>query len=146
MTNLSIIPKVPLCPFIFPQIVLFPLSPESCESVSLSIVSDSLQPLACSLPPPSVHGILQARILEWIDIPRPYPGWGLFPTQGLNPDLLHCRQILYCLSQETPSAPPDRTWKAFIRTCLESRSGALFLNSTIPILSLFLLWLCPLAY
>ena len=24
---------------------------------------------------------------------------GIFPTQGLNPDLLHCRQILYCLSQ-----------------------------------------------
>ena len=37
----------------------------------------------------SVHGILQARILEWVTI---------FPTQGSNPDLLHCRQILYCLS------------------------------------------------
>ncbi|KAM7238686.1 hypothetical protein CapIbe_010206, partial [Capra ibex] len=23
---------------------------------------------------------------------------GIFPTQGLNPGLLHCRQILYCLS------------------------------------------------
>ena len=74
MTNLSIIPKVPLCPSIFPHIVLVPLSAEGCESVSLSIVSDSLPPLACSLPPRSVHGILQARILEWIAIPRPYPG------------------------------------------------------------------------
>ena len=28
---------------------------------------------------------------------------GIFPTQGLNPDLLHCRQILYTLSyQESP--------------------------------------------
>ena len=24
---------------------------------------------------------------------------GIFPTQGLNPGLLHCRQILYCLSR-----------------------------------------------
>ena len=24
---------------------------------------------------------------------------GIFPTQGLNPGLLYCRQILYCLSQ-----------------------------------------------
>jgi len=26
--------------------------------------------------------------------------WGFFPTQGLNPGLLHCRQILYCLSHQ----------------------------------------------
>ena len=26
-------------------------------------------PMDCSLPGSSVHGILQARILEWIDIP-----------------------------------------------------------------------------
>ena len=25
---------------------------------------------------------------------------GIFPTQGLNPGLLHCRQILYCLNQQ----------------------------------------------
>ena len=29
---------------------------------------------------------------------------GIFPTQGLNPDLLHCRWILYHLSsQESPA-------------------------------------------
>ena len=33
---------------------------------SCSVVSDSLQPLAYSLPGSSVHGILQARILEWV--------------------------------------------------------------------------------
>ena len=28
---------------------------------------------------------------------------GIFPTQGSNPGLLHCRQMLYCLSyQESP--------------------------------------------
>ena len=25
---------------------------------------------------------------------------GIFPTQGLNPGVLHCRQILYQLSQQ----------------------------------------------
>ena len=39
------------------------------ESVSCSIVSDSLQPLVYSPPDSSVHGILQARILEWAAIP-----------------------------------------------------------------------------
>ena len=35
---------------------------------SHSIVSDSLQPMDCSLSGSSVHGILQARILEWVAI------------------------------------------------------------------------------
>ena len=39
------------------------------ESVSRSVVSDSLQPTDCSLPVSSVRGILQARILEWVAIP-----------------------------------------------------------------------------
>ena len=40
----------------------------------------------------TVHGILQARILEWGSLSLLQ---GIFPTQGLNPGLLHCRQILY---------------------------------------------------
>ena len=36
-----------------------------------------------------VHGILQARILEWVAISF---SRGIFLTQELNPDLLHCRQ------------------------------------------------------
>ena len=32
-------------------------------------MSDSFRPLDCSPPRPSVHGILQARILEWVPIP-----------------------------------------------------------------------------
>ena len=30
----------------------------------------------------------------------PYPFQGIFPTQKSNPSLLHCRQILYCLSHQ----------------------------------------------
>ena len=35
---------------------------------SRSVVSDACDPIDCSLPGSSVHGILQARILEWIAI------------------------------------------------------------------------------
>ena len=43
-------------------------------------------PLDCSPPASSVHGISQARILEWAAISS---SRGIFPTQGLNPCLLH---------------------------------------------------------
>ena len=33
------------------------------------VMSDSCNPMDCSLPGSSVHEILQARILEWIAIP-----------------------------------------------------------------------------
>ena len=40
------------------------------ESVSCSVMSDFFRPHElCSLPGSSVHGILQARILDWVAIP-----------------------------------------------------------------------------
>ena len=50
-----------------------------------------------SIPGSSVHGILQARTLECVSIPS---SRGIFLTQGSNLGLLHCRQILYCLSHQ----------------------------------------------
>ena len=50
-----------------------------------------------SAPGSSVHGILQARTLECVSIPS---SRGIFLTQGSNLGLLHCRQILYCLSHQ----------------------------------------------
>ena len=55
----------------------------------------------CSLSGSSVHGIFQARVLEWVAIsfsrgssrPRDL-------TQGSNPVLPHCRQTLYRLSHQ----------------------------------------------
>ena len=44
---------------------------------------------------PLVCGILLARILEWVVFPF---SRGIFLTQGSNPGLPHCRQILYQLS------------------------------------------------
>ena len=42
---------------------------EENESASHLVMSDSLLPLDCSPPVSSVHGILQARILEWVATP-----------------------------------------------------------------------------
>ena len=36
--------------------------------VGLSVVSDSLDPMDCGPPGSSVHGILEARKLEWVAI------------------------------------------------------------------------------
>ena len=46
-------------------------------------------PMDCSLPGFSIHGIFQARVLEWVAISF---SRGIFPTQGLNSGLPHCRQ------------------------------------------------------
>ena len=40
-----------------------------------------------------------------------FPLQGIFPTQGSNPGLLHCRQILYCLSHQ--GSPRILEWVAY---------------------------------
>ena len=49
-------------------------------------------PLDCSPSGSSVHGIFQARILEWVAISS---SRGISLTQGSNPGFLPCKQILY---------------------------------------------------
>ena len=49
-------------------------------------------PMDCSLPGSSVHGGF-SRQEHWSGCHALL--LGIFPTQGLNPGLLHCRQILY---------------------------------------------------
>ena len=53
-------------------------------------------PMGCSPLGSSVHGILQARILEWVAIPFSRG----FLTQGSNLALLRCRHIIYPLSHQ----------------------------------------------
>ena len=78
------------------------LSWEESRSVAV-VVADSLShvrlcdSMDCSPPGSSVHGIFQARILEWIAISFSRES---YQTQELNLGLLHCRQILYWLSNE----------------------------------------------
>ena len=61
------------------------------------MVSDSLRP----------HGLQPTRLLRPWDFPGKNTGVGchcllqeIFPTQGLNPSLLLCRQMLYHLSHQ----------------------------------------------
>ena len=67
------------------------------EDHTLSLVSDSLRP----------HGLQPIGLLCPCDSPGKNTGLGshsllqgIFLTQGSNPGLLHCRQILYCLSHQ----------------------------------------------
>ena len=62
-------------------------------------------PMGCSLPGSSVHGVFQARILEWVAI---FFSRGASQV-GLNLILLHCRQIFfffYCLSHQGSQKVP----------------------------------------
>ena len=54
-------------------------------------------PSDCSLPGFSMCRVLQARILERVAISF---SRGIFLTQRSNPGLLHCMQILYCVSHQ----------------------------------------------
>ena len=74
-----------------------------CESESHSVMSDSLWP----------NGLYS---------PWNSPGWNtgmgslsllqaIFPTQGSNPSLLHCRQILYQLNHQ--GSPRILEWVAY---------------------------------
>ena len=70
---------------------------------SRSVMSDSLRP----------HGLYPTRLLSPWNFPGKNTGVGyhfllqrIFPTHGLNPGLLHCRQTLYHLShQGSPTTP-----------------------------------------
>ena len=62
------------------------------ESESCSVVSDSLQPHELYSPwnsPGQNNGVGSLSLLQ-----------GIFPTQGLNSGLLHCRWILYQLNRK----------------------------------------------
>ena len=95
-------------------------------------MSNSLQPHGLY----AVHGIFQARILEWVAFPFSRE---IFPTQGLNPGLPHCRQILYQLSHK--GSPRILEWVAYPffsrsswprnQTGVSCIAGRFFTNSAI---------------
>ena len=61
------------------------------EMLAARLCSILSNPTDCSPPGSSVHGILWARILEWVA----FPSLGDLPDPGSNLGLLHCRQFLY---------------------------------------------------
>ena len=77
------------------------------ESFSCSVVSDSATRWTVAF-----HGILQA-ILQ-----------GIFPTQGSNPGLLYCRQILYHLSHQGSQA-------SFFTLLFDPHSPGVFSSSSL---------------
>ena len=73
------------------------------QSESHSVVSDSFRPYGLYSPwnsPGQNTGVGSCFLLQ-----------GIFPTQGLNPDLQHCRQILYQLSHK--GSPGILQWVAY---------------------------------
>jgi len=84
------------------EFVCFPTLAESFYKpmavLSRSIMSNSLRPHGLYVPyqAPLSLGILQARIRVGLHNLLQ----GIFPTQGSNPGLPHCRQILYYLSHQ----------------------------------------------
>ena len=55
-------------------------------------------PTLCDPMDYTVHGILQARPSQNTGVGSLSLPQGIFPTQGSNPGLPHCRRILYQLS------------------------------------------------
>ena len=80
-------------------------SPPLCCALSLNGIRLCATPRAKSCQAPLSMGILQAGMLEWVAIHQ-----GIFPTQGLNPGLPHCRRILHHLSQQ--GSPGTLEWVA----------------------------------
>jgi len=77
--------------------------PSPSEVKSRSVVSDSLWPPGLYSPwnsPGQITGVGSLSLLQ-----------GIFPTQGLNPGLSHCRQILYRLSHK--GSPRILEWVAY---------------------------------
>ena len=91
--------------------MVFPVVMYRCEcgcglvAQSCLTLCDPMDYIACQAPLST--GILQARVLEWIAISF---SRGIFPTQGSNPSLPHCRQMFYGLSHQGSPSVHDY-WK-----------------------------------
>ena len=80
-------------------------------------------PIDCSPPGPSIHGILQARILEWVAIPSP----GDLPDPGIEPKSPALAGGFF--TTETPEKPISLFY------CHKKTASALFSSSTLSLSS-----------
>ena len=78
----------------------YPIYPGTCVPVQSYLTL--CDPMDCSPPGSSVHGILQASILEWVAISYSRV---IFPTQGWNLRLL---RLLHWKANSLPLAPPGK--------------------------------------
>ena len=109
--------------YLLTRYVVYSILPSNSNSAYESVLVMQSCPALCDpmyyahQAPPSVHGIFQARILEWVAIAF---SRGIFPTQGSNPGLPHCRQMLL------PSEPPGKSIAMInVVSILKSRDIAL---------------------
>ena len=77
-------------------------------------------PMDCSLPGSSVHGIFQARVLEWVAIPSP----GYLPDPGIEPGSPGLQ------ADALPSEPPGKPTASFL---LSSYTALFFFLAVITI-------------
>ena len=105
---MGIIPTSLIIRLDYPKLCIHPALSSLCVCVLVarSLLSDSLQP----------HGLWPTRPLCSWNLPGKNNGVGchsllhrMFPIQGSNPSLLHCRQILYHLSHQGSLAFPGET-------------------------------------
>ena len=96
LPDMGMEPTSPMSPALQVVSALLTHQGSPCREESESEVAQSCptlcDPMDCSLPDSSVHGIFQAILLEWIAISFCR---GIFLTQGSNPGFPHCRQMLY---------------------------------------------------
>ena len=71
-----------------------------CVLKSLQSCPTLCDPMDYSPPAPSVHGILWARILEWVTMPSSRD----LPDPGIEPMTLH----LYWQASSLPLTPPEK--------------------------------------
>ena len=84
----------------------------------------------CCPPGSSIHGVLQARTLEWVAMPCPPPS--VLPNAGIKSGLPHCRQILYHLNHQ--GSPKILQWVAysFSRISFQPRNWAKVSCAELP--------------
>ena len=103
----------------------------SCVSVKVAQLYHTLcDSIGCSLPGSSVHGILQARLLETVASLF----FGGIPNQGTEPRSPTCRQILCHLSYE--GSPHSSYTDLTVIICIDSKMGyricnIIFFNSAL---------------
>ena len=82
-----------------PVIFLLPIKQVYCECMFTQLCSTLCDPMDNSPPDSSVHGIFQARILEWVAISS---SKGIFLTQGVNPCI---SSVLHWQTDSLPAEP-----------------------------------------
>ena len=103
-----------------------------CVSAQAHSYSTLHNPMDCSLPGSSIHGISQARTVEWVVISfsRHLPSTGIEPA---SLPLLHWQVDSYgCITQEAPRSSylyylplisDERTGRVHVASCSQGRYG-----------------------